>query len=191
VARAAAYHVPVEISGRPKIFLTLALLVAFVAYVVIVDLGINAGRIHRGVKVADFNVGGLTPGEAEDALKARADQLKFALIEFERDDLVCRLTPLEVGWDPRPDDTAEAAREIGRDHNIWRSLIERARAWIFGAKVYWRASIDQRKMNRTINLCERRALAEDIAIDREKLRRKIKRAIVQWPRRTYRIPLQA
>ena len=179
-----------EIGGRPRLVLALALLVVFAAYVVIVDLGINAGRIHRGVKVADFNVGGLTPGEAEEALKVRADQLKFALIDFQRDDLVCRFTPLEVGWDPRPDDTAEAAREIGRDDNLWRSLTERARAWIFGDKIYWRASIDQRKLNRTINLCERRALAEDIAIDREKLRRKIRRAIVQWPRRPYRVPLQ-
>jgi hypothetical protein len=180
-----------EIGTRSKFVLVVGLVVAVAAYVVIVDLGINAGRIHRGVDVSGFNVGGLTPGEAEDALRVRADQLKYALIDFSRDDVVCRFTPLEVGWDPRPDDTVGQAQEIGRDDNLWRSLTERARAWIFGTKVHWRASIDQQKLNRTLNLCERRALAGNLELDREKMRRKIKRAIVKWPRRPYRVPIES
>jgi hypothetical protein len=180
----------VEIGARPKFFLALAVIFGLLAYLVIVDLGINAGRIHRGVEVAGLNVGGLTPTEAEDELRARADELKYALVTFHRDGVVCSVSPLEVGWDPRADDTAAAARNVGRDQNLWRSLSERFRAWAFGEKVRWRASTDPRKMRRAVADCERRFLAHQLALDRDKFRHKLRHAIVRWPRKSYRVPIE-
>jgi hypothetical protein len=179
-----------NIGVRPKIVLALGLVVGLLAYLVIVDLGINAGRIHRGVQVAGLDVGGLTPTQAEEKLRQRADELKYALISFHRDGVVCRFTPLEVGWDPRPDDTATAADEVGREDGIWGALSHRFRSWFFGAKVHWRASIDARKMRRTITACELQALTRHLAVDRQELRRKIKHAIVHLPRRNYRVPIE-
>lgn len=185
-----AYDGAVEIGARPKAFLVLALVVGLLVYLVIVDLGINAGRIHRGVEVAGLEVGGLTPGEAEDALRARADELKYALISFHRDGVVCSVSPLEVGWDPRAADTAAAARAVGRGERLWQALSGRFRAWVFGEKVRWRASTDPQKMRRAVTDCERRALSKQLALDRKKFRHKLRRAIVRWPRKSYRVPIQ-
>ncbi|MEA2461500.1 MAG: hypothetical protein QOH90_1677 [Actinomycetota bacterium] len=181
----------VEIGARPKIVLGLIIVVGLLIYLVIVDLGINAGRIHRGVEITGLDLGGLTPTEAEDALRARADELKYSLITFARDDVVCRFTPLEVGWSPRMPETAEVAREVGRGDNIFSDLSERLRAWIFGQKVHWKASVDAGKLHRTVTQCKRAALAEDVTLDTKKLRRKIRRAIVHWPRRIYAVPVEA
>jgi hypothetical protein len=179
----------VNIGARPKAILIVLIVLGLLTYLVIVDFGINAGRIHRGVEVAGLNVGGLTPGEAEEALRERADTLKYSLIDFRHGPVVCRFTPLEVGWDPREDDTAMAAREIGREENVWRALSDRLSAWVFGTKVHWRARTDASKMRSTITSCERRILARHHTIDKVKFRKRIRRAIVQWPRKTQRIPL--
>jgi hypothetical protein len=181
----------VEIGARPKIFLGLIIVVGLLVYLVVVDLGVNAGRVHRGVEVSGLNVGGLTPTEAEDALRARADELKYSLISFTRDDLVCRFTPLEVGWNPRPAETAEAAREVGREENVINALSERMRAWFFGKKVHWKASLDQGKLHQTITRCKREGMAANVQLDAEKFRRKIRRAIVHWPRRGYAVPVES
>lgn len=47
-----------NLSTTAKVLFGLGVAVAFFAYLVLLDFGINAGRIHYGVSVAGFDVGG-------------------------------------------------------------------------------------------------------------------------------------
>lgn len=181
---------PVKLAPRPRIFLTVLLLVGIATYILIVDLGINAGRIHRGVEVAGVDVGGLTPGEAGAVLRERAERLRFELITFSNEEVVCRFTPAEAGWDPKIDATAAAAHEVGRRDHLVSSLVERAKSWFGGVKVGWRASIERKKLRRTIDSCERQAWARGRTIDRKVLWRRVRRTLVESPRRAHPVPLR-
>ncbi len=174
---------------RARIILGLVLVVGILTYAVVVDLGLNAGRIHRGVTVGGVDVGGLTPSEAEIELSRRADQLSYALLSFSRGDVVCRFSPREVGWQADEAATARAAHSVGRDGPLLTSAVKRLRAWFGGVKVRWKVSLEGSKLDRTVERCGKLALAQGLTLDKQAFRKKIKTVVVQWPRRPYKMPV--
>jgi hypothetical protein len=192
-----------NISTRTKLLLGLSALLAALIYLVIVDLGVNAGRIHRGVMLEPFRLGGLTTDEATDALGPRGEALRSKLNIFTTDGFHCIVLPEKLGWQPRSEETAEAAFRVGRDDAPFGALYDRFRAWFGGASIDWEDDLGRRKVARFVRLCaERNEAGVGVVVDRPAFRRLVRAVALEWPdgtdtsgetplQETYEIPLES
>lgn len=180
---------PMRLSPAVKTVVIVFGVVTVIAYVLLLEFAINAGRVHRGVDVEGFAVGGLNYAEAAAALEDRGTAMKLAPMIFTTEGFDCRFTPEDIGWGPQPADTADAAMEVGRDGGVLDALRERMKAWTDGVRVEWAGSPDTAKVGRELNRCEKLAAGLGLEIDRPKLRYAIKKTIVTWPRNPVPIPL--
>ena len=169
--------------------LALLVILGVVGYAILAEVAFSAGRIHPGVEVGGVDVGGLTPEEATERLDERGEQLRVEPVEFAAGELVCRFYPYDVGWQPQPARTAQAAREVGRAHAPFGALVDRARAWLDGVRVPWAGIPKRRKVGDVMDVCEARAAELGLTIDRRRFRSKIRRALTRWDRKVFRIPL--
>ncbi|MCA1704987.1 MAG: hypothetical protein LC808_17680, partial [Actinobacteria bacterium] len=71
----------------------LLLLVGLLLYLLLVDLGVNAGRVHYGVTVGGYDVGGHTYPETFELLRERGKELEKAPIVLGAEGFDCRFTP--------------------------------------------------------------------------------------------------
>lgn len=179
-----------NLSTRAKVLLGIGLLIGLVVWVVLLDFGINAGRIHYGVHVRGTDVGGMTLEEAQATLQERGEELRFEPVVFSAEGMECIFIPDEVGWGPKPKSTAEDARDVGFRGGLSTSLRERVKAWFTGVRVDWADKPNVRKVTALIDDCEKQADALHLELNRYKLRRLMRRAIVTWPRRIFQIPVE-
>jgi hypothetical protein len=179
----------VTLSGRAKVGLAIATLVGIAAYLTIVDYGINAGRIHHGVDVRGIDVGGMTKEEATAVLDAEGERFAGAPVILTREGFSCNFVPHELGWDPRPFETAVAAYRIGRGESWWAALGARAKAWVAGSTVPWNDRIDPDAVGELLDRCEREATALGYNLRRHRLRGLIRDAITA-PRSPVTIPVE-
>lgn len=180
---------PMQLSRTVKTIVVLFLVAALVAYALLLEFAINAGRVHRGVSVQGYEVGGFNYAEAAAALNARGTEMKLEPMVFTTEGFDCSFTPEQIGWGPQPADTADAAMEVGRRGGILEALAERLEAWTDGVTIEWAGSPDAAKVGRELNRCEKQAAGLGLDIDRPRLRYAIRKAIVTWPRATVPIPL--
>ncbi|HEX2294159.1 MAG TPA: hypothetical protein VHN37_02495 [Actinomycetota bacterium] len=189
-------------SLRARLALALLGLLALAGYLVVVDLGMHAGRVHRGVNVSGFDVGGLTEIEAFDALRERQQLLAETPVVFIANGFDCRALPADpegvedesvpdLGWSPQPFNTAQDAMEVGRG-GLLAGLRERIDAWLGGYRIGWAGTVDPAKVDDFLDYCEENAAVVDATIDRPKLRFRIRRAIVTYPRSAiqFKVPLE-
>ena len=178
-------------SRLAKIFVVAGVFIAVAVYLVIVDLGINAGRIHYGVSVERIDVGGLTAPQAVDRLREHGLRLKSTAITFSAPGASCSFLPAQLGWGPQPADTTKVALAVGREGVPFAALADRVRAWAGGVKVGWAGSPDPGEVDELLDECEESARGQGLVIDRAQLRYKVRRAIVTWPRPvSFRFPLE-
>ena len=179
------------LSLRAKISLTVLILVGIVAYLLVVELGVNAGRIHHGVHVRDMNLGGLTREEAFDRLIDRGLELEAEPVLVTRENVSCHFIPTELGWEAKPFETAIAAYRIGRGEEMFKALGTRIRAWFSGVTIDWADELNPEAMSELLDRCEMHARAVGYEVRRYRLRQKIARAITTWPRTPVNIPVRS
>ena len=179
-----------NLSTRAKALVSIGLLLGLVAWVVLLDYGINAGRIHYGVHVRGTDVGGMTLEEAIEVLQERGKEMRYEPVVMSAEGIRCDFIPDEVGWRLKPKSTAEAARDVGFRGGLSTSLRERLKAWFTGVRVDWVDTPNVRKVTAVIDDCEEQAEALHLELDRYKLRLLIRRAIVTWPRRIFQVPVE-
>ena len=179
-------------SWKTRLALGIVGLVAVAGYAVVVDLGMHAGRVHRGVTVAGFDVGGLTEVEAFEALREHQALLEDTPVVFLANGFDCRALPADLGWSPQPFNTARDAMEVGRG-GVFAGLGERVDAWLGGYKIGWAGTVDPAKVDEFLDYCEENAMVVNATIDRPKLRYRIRRAIVTYPRTPlmFKVPLES
>ena len=178
-----------RINPSTKAVFAIVLLVAAAAYAVVVEVAVSAGRVHHGVDVRGFDIGGLNHQEAIDALRERGDEMKESPMIFTAEGFDCRFTPDQIGWGPQPADTAATAMSVGRDNVPFGALGDRWRAWTRGVSIDWQGRTDPARVGRELNRCEKASKGLGLQIDRARLRYLIKQTVVQWPREPVEIPL--
>ena len=172
-----------------KVTFGLVGVLALIGYLVLIDLGINAGRVHAGVRVDGIDVGGLTLAEALATLEVAGQDLKGQEVIPTAEGFDCRFTPREVGWGPQAFDTVQIAMRVGRDDAPFGALADRVRAYLSGIEVEWAGKPNRRKVSRLLDRCEQQAAGLGAVIDRRALRAEIGRALASPTRRTFEIPL--
>lgn len=180
-----------QVSVRAKVVLALSALALVFVYLVVVDIGVSAGRIHHGVTVDGIDVGGMTYPEAIDALTPRAEQLTATPLVLFRGPIKIRLYPYEAGFHPRAAATALAALRVGRDHAPFGAIGDRIHAWFGGVRVKWQPGANTRKLGKLVAQYQEQLARKGLTMsdaDRKKLRYKIRIGLNNWPRRPLRIP---
>ena len=180
-----------RINPSTKAVFAIVLLIAATAYVVVVEVAVSAGRVHHGVDVRGFDIGGLNHQEAIDALRRRGDEMKASPMVFTAEGFECSFTPDEIGWGPQPADTAAAAMAVGRDDLPFGALGDRWRAWTSGVSIDWQGRTDPARVGRELNRCEKASEEVGVEIDRARLRYLIKQTVDQWPREPIEVPLES
>jgi hypothetical protein len=173
----------VNLSTRARVTIVLLGVILASTYLVIVDLGLSAGRIHRGVDVKGVDVGGLTPTEAYEKLLPIGKDLAENPIVFLSDvaGFDCRFEQSELGWSPRPFNTARKALGVGREGGPFTGLVDRARAWIFGITIGWDDEPDRVLVNAFVRECAEDAVAAGVQIDTVALKEEIVELVGRWP----------
>ena len=178
-----------NLSSLSKVLIAIATLVGVSAYLVVLDMGLNAGRIHHGVSVRGIDLGGLTKDEAAAVLEEEGERLAASPVILTREGMSCNFAPEELGWDPRPNDTAVAAYRVGRGIDWFAALGNRIKAWVAGASVDWNDRLNPAAVSELIDYCDEQAAALGYELRRWKLRLRIREAIKTWPRGPVTIPI--
>jgi hypothetical protein len=178
-----------NLSLRARIMLGLLALAGLIAYAIVVDLGVSAGRIHSGVNVRGVDVGGLTRTEAYDELKPWGDRLRNEPVTFTTEGLNFHFLPSEIGWWPNSLATADSAMAVGREGGPVRAVADRFRGWVGGVEIAWEGGPRAIKVEEMIDSWEVQADALGLQIWRGRLRVLIRRAIQTWPRKPWPIPM--
>jgi hypothetical protein len=180
----------VTLSARAKFFIALGTILGIGVYLVVLDFGINAGRIHHGVYVRDIDVGGLTQQEAFGILNEEGQRLEAEPVILTREGTDCRFSPVDdLGWDPRAFDTAVSAYKVGRGVDWFKALLTRVKAWVAGATIDWTDTADPALVSEFLDWCEERVESVGYELRRFKLRRGLLDMIKTWPRRPFEIPI--
>jgi len=180
----------VNLSSRTRILIGVGLVVAGVIWLVLLDYGVNAGRIHYGVHVNGVDVGGMTVDEARDVLRREATKFRQEPVALSAEGMNCSFEPAKLGWTPRAKATALRARDVGFEGGLVGALTDRLNAWFSGVEIDWAAQLRaEDRVTRLIDDCERQARALQLELDRDQLRTLIAEAIVTWPRRIYQVPV--
>jgi hypothetical protein len=178
----------VKLSRTAKILLIASALVGLGLFLMVVDLGINAGRIHYGVRIDHINLGGLTELQALDVLNKRANEMRHAPMVFRKKGVDCTFLPIDVGWSPEVHRTLTKAMAVGRRGPILAAAGERLDAWLGSVQIHWPVRPSPRKMGRVVDGCRKVAESAGLRLAPWRMRLRIRRALVAWPRRIFRIP---
>jgi hypothetical protein len=179
-----------NLSGVGRLMLTLAALLGVLAFIVIVDFGVNAGVVHQGVTVEGFDVGGLTVEEAQTALSRRRSALRAESICFTYGDFRACILPDDVGWFPDVVATAQRAFDVGRDGGPITALGDRARAWTGDADVVWPSGPRNALVTPLIREWRSELRALGVKLNAKRMRAAIRRSIVTLPRGDVPFPLK-
>lgn len=169
----------------------LGFVAGLVAFALVLEFGINAGQIHYGVTVSAAGVGGMTVAEAEEFLRERGNLLQSEEVCFARRGLsgFC-VVPSDLGWYPGWRPTAKEAYAVGRTDFPLGAIADRLKAWTKGVNVKWAGHARARLVTALLDELEQELAQDGFDLKRGKMRYKIRRAIVTYPRRTVRIPLE-
>jgi hypothetical protein len=180
-----------RISLTAKILLGLVALAGVLVYLAVIDLGINAGLIHSGVRVGHLNVGRLTDTEAERLIKQVGEEMRSTPIVFTADGLpLYSWTPDELGWQPRPKRMVQRAMKVGRRDDFGKSLSDRLKAWFGGVKIRWERPKPWR-VRRVVEAVATDAALLDLDVNKARMHYLIRKATWAWPRQSfYEIPMK-
>jgi len=170
--------------------LILAALLSGLAFLVIVDFGVNAGVVHQGVTVDGFDVGGLTVEEAQSELRLRRSALREDAICFTYEDFRDCILPNDVGWFPDVVSTAQRAFEVGRDGGPIAALGDRARAWTGAADVGWTSGPRNVLVTPLIRQWRSELKQYGVKLNARRMREDIRSSIVTLPRDDVEFPLK-
>lgn len=173
-----------------KLLLAIAALVGAAGFLLVVEFGLSAGVVHHGVTVAGYDVSGRSLAEVEDTLEARGATLRDEPVCFSRNGILLCADPAELGWRPAPGATARLAYEVGRANFPLGALGQRATAWTQGVNLKWEGTAKAARVTRLLDEWESIVAARGKDLDRDLMRYKIRRAIITYPRKRLRIPVE-
>lgn len=178
-----------RLSRTAKVVLGLSVVLAICLFLIIVDLGVNAGRIHYGVRLDHINLGGLTEPEAASILEQRGLRMAQSPIVFHKHGVKCTFLRATVGWTARVHRAVADALAVGREGSLIHAGSQRLQSWFGGVKVYWSDQAKSHELAALLDRCQARAAKAGLQVSRWKLRRRVRRALIAWPKRRFHIPL--
>jgi hypothetical protein len=181
-----------NLSRTAKVLFALAASFGLLIFGIIVDFGVNAGVVHRGVTVSGLEVGGLTLEETQNALNDHRSRMRRSEVCFTAPEFEDCLLPEEFGWFPDAAEieaTADSAYAVGRSGGPLVAMGDRLRAWSGDVNLSWPPTARPSRVTQVIDEWEQELAESDLVIDRPRTRAMIKDALATWPRRPSPLPM--
>jgi hypothetical protein len=178
-----------RLSGIAKVILGVSALLGLLLFVVVVDLGVNAGQIHHGVRIDHLNLGGLTEVEATGVLGRRGKEMSKTPIRFERSGAQCTFLPSKIGWVPKVHRVVAEALAVGRKGSLLHAAEQRIEAWFGGIQLAWPDTPNRHRVAAVLDDCQQLVRSAGLDISRGRMRAVIRAALSTWPRSSLPIPL--
>jgi hypothetical protein len=172
-----------SISPLARVVLVVAAAAGLFAYLAIVELGVNAGLVHRGVRVGHIDVGGLSQAEAAVKIAEVGEEMREAPIALSIEGVATSFVyPSDLGWKPRAAQKAEDAMAIGREGGVLAAASERVSAWFGDRRIAWDEP-RARPLRRGIRSVVRAARTAGVEVSWIAVRTTLIEATYDWPRR--------
>jgi len=133
-------------ASRSWVWIAAAVVASAVVLVVAVDAFASAGRIHPGVTVAGFKVGGMTPSEATAALEKSLPAKAAAPVTVVYGKKTWPIAPADIGLSFDYPGLVTQAMAIGREGGLSGVLSQRFAAWFGMSDVAASGEADPDKM---------------------------------------------
>lgn len=150
-ARPAVPVAPAVLERLPRLLSRLgtglAVLVLLVAGTLLAFRSSYGDKVYPSVAVADVNVGGLSPTEAQAALQARAAALEQGTITFSYSGKTWSPTLAELGAAIDIQGAFDEAYQLGREGNAWDRLVSTTRLAREETSIPLRITLDQTTLN--------------------------------------------
>lgn len=173
-----------------KVGVAIGGVIAFLLFLIVVDLGVNAGRVHYGVSVTGVDLGGKTRVEAIEALRERKGDIEGQVILLTAEGLNLGIQPSQLGWDPNVRATVRDAYDVGREDAPFGALADRVASWLWGSKVPFRGGVNPSKMNRRLAEWDERLTALGTPLDKPALRDLLRDAIAEGRTGPFEFPVR-
>lgn len=103
----------------------------------------HAGRVYPGITAAGVPLGGLSVEQATARVAEATRSLEPPVLSISARDRTIQIAASELGWQPDPEGTVEAALAVGRRGNLARRLSERFEALRHGVALPLKVEVDQ------------------------------------------------
>lgn len=165
-------------------------LVFLLLFLIVVDLGVNAGRIHYGVSVAGRDLGGKTRSQATEILEARSKEISLQPILLTAEGLNVGIDADGLGWEPNVPATRRIAYDVGRRNAPFGAVADRVGCWLWGKRVDFVGKWDRETLKEKFDEWDKRLTALGKPLDREKLRTILAEAIARGETGPYEFPVE-
>ena len=179
-----------KLSPLAKVGVAVGGVLAFLLFLIVVDLGVNAGRIHYGVSVEGVDLGGMTRREAIAELEGHVDEIEERVILLTAEGLNVGVQPDQLGWTFNPRSTVRYAYDVGRDDAPFGALSDRIASWLWGTRVDLRGPLDEAVLERKIDEWDKRLSGLGRPIDKEALEELLREAIADGDEGPFEFPLE-
>ncbi|HXF56506.1 MAG TPA: VanW family protein [Actinomycetota bacterium] len=158
---ATAQEADAAVPGPPRrpgpLGLSLVLVLGLALSLPPVDYMLYRGRVHPGVAVAGTELGGMSPGAAEAALRRALDARRKHLVRFALGGRTFEATLSQLGWRPDLRATLRSALAVGRGGRLLGDVADRARGWVGEVRVPVAAAWDLAALTRAVSRWDRAA----------------------------------
>ncbi|MGH2698279.1 MAG: hypothetical protein ACRDJL_03655 [Actinomycetota bacterium] len=179
-----------NLTTSAKLALIAVAVVGSIGFFLILEFGISAGRVHHGVTVDGWDVGGLTFNELQGALVERAPALEEEPVCFSLDAIRLCIDPTEVGWRLSTREITQEAFDVGRTDFPLGAINERAAAWLGGVDVPLRGTARGNRVGRILDRWERIVEGRGLELRRYATRKRIYRSLGTHPRKIVPLPIR-
>ncbi|KKL84308.1 hypothetical protein LCGC14_1966040 [marine sediment metagenome] len=135
-----------SLKGGPYI-LVITPIVVFASVFLMLDIAGASGKIHSGVTLSGFDVGGLSQKEAVNALKNRVSQNNHRELKLVFEGESLKITPAEVDLEIDFKNSAKRAYEYGRQGNILIQAKDHVLTYFNPAELNLTFDVDEEKLD--------------------------------------------
>lgn len=168
-----------NLSLRAKIGVVVAAVVGVLLFLIVVDLGVNAGRIHYGVSVAEVDVGGMSRAEAVGPLRVRGRAIRNEPLLLTAEGLNVGIPPRCLGWIPAVRASVGDAYDVGRKNAPFGALSDRVGSWLWGTRVDFKGIWAGKLLDVYMDEWDARLSSLGEPLDRERLTNVLRDAVAQ------------
>lgn len=180
-----------KLSLRAKVGVLTAAVLGLLLFLIVVDLGVNAGRIHYGVSVAQIDVGGMSRAEAVGPLRRRGRAIQNEPLLLTAEGLNVGIPPRCLGWRPAVRESVRDAYDVGRTNAPFGALGDRVGSWLWGIRVDFDGTWSDQLLDVYMDEWDERLSTLGEPLDRDRLTRILREAVAEGDAGPFEFPRES
>ncbi len=134
----------------PIILIAVGSIVALVVLAIVIDAALYYNKVHAGVSVSGYNLGGLTPDEATTQLGAMVDDAQSSGIVLTDGVRSWTVMPAEVGTHMDVEGAVAAAMDVSREGNVFTDIGRRFKLYFSHVDLPLNGAVDSAMLDKRL-----------------------------------------